>query len=377
MARVSIIISTKNRAPSLRSTLASLAQAHVPTGWEVEVLLVDNGSADETAAVIDGFRPPAMAVRRLVEPMPGKARALNRAVRAARGDLLLFTDDDVRVPPDWIAGMAAPLRDGRADAVAGGVRLAPSLRPSTLTPEAAALLASTGVDLDPERPARMVGANMALHRRVFDRISGFDPELGPGRLGVEEETLLSLQLRAAEMAVVGAFEVAVEHHPCPTRRDPDVLAGAAARVGRSNAYVCYHWRHHRPSRLRSLLGATAAGLRLRLWTWAQACTKPWKEALRKEALRKEALPGLRGAASPSAASGTDAGGGLPAWRYALERRRAFHLQMLREAGRPRNYARHGLRKEGGERDPVRAPRAGPARRPPSRAPARLNTSGRA
>jgi hypothetical protein len=141
------------------------------------------------------------------------------------------------------------------------------------------------------------------------------------------------------MRVVGAFDVAVEHHPCFSRRDPDALAGTAARIGRSNAYVCYHWRHHRPSRFRSLLGATVAGFRLHLQLGARSFAN--------------ALLGVWGRTRSDAPDGTaDAGEGLPAWRYTLERRRAFHRQMLREAGRPRNYARGGLRKIAGERDPV-------------------------
>lgn len=300
---VSIVISTRDRAAPLQETLVSLEAMAVPEACDAELLVVDNGSSDETAAVIDAFRPDALRVRALWEPRPGKSRALNQALHAARGEVLLFTDDDVRVPRDWIAGMTRPIMTDGADAVAGGVQLAAYLDPAGMIPQTRALLAGTDGQLDPDRPARLVGANMAIHRRVFEVIPEFDTDLGPGRLGFEEDTLMGLQIRRAGMRIAGALDVVVDHHPDPSRSERAVLRSIAEGIGRSDAYVGYHWRHQEASRLRSWAGFLDANVRL--------------------ALRR--LVGQIGTR------------GLPSWEHRLLRRKGYHRQMLAELQSDRKY----------------------------------------
>lgn len=307
---VSILISTRDRADSLARTLESVAAAKVPERCNVEVILVDNGSTDATPEVIRSFNPSSKEVQFLVEPRPGKARALNRALRKANGEIFLFTDDDVRVPRHWIEGMISPIRTSSADAVAGGVRLASYLRHHGMNQQTAALLAATEGQIDPNRPGRLVGANMAIHRRVFDVISGFDVELGPGRLGLEEDTLLSLQILHAGMRIAGASDVVVDHCPGKDRVTHTALQQAAERVGRSDAYVSYHWRHQGGSRMRSWFGWIDASSRLAVY----------------RLFAKTPTQGLRN------------------WEHLLVRRKAYHRQMLREFGHPRKYAQFGYEK---------------------------------
>src|SRR5690348_3691591 len=99
---ITVIISTRNRSGMLASTLTSLSEqdSHLP--WEL--LVVDNGSTDETSDVLADFsrRVPTLPMRVLQENTPGKSRALNCAVRCARSSLIAFTDDDVLVASDWI-----------------------------------------------------------------------------------------------------------------------------------------------------------------------------------------------------------------------------------------------------------------------------------
>lgn len=120
---VSVIIATRNRAALLAATLSHLARQEVgTTTWEVVV--VDNGSVDDTAGVLRSASE-ALPLITLNEPAPGKNKAMNRALAAARGALLLFSDDDVLAEPDWIAEMAAAAGRWPGDDVFGGeVRLA-------------------------------------------------------------------------------------------------------------------------------------------------------------------------------------------------------------------------------------------------------------
>jgi glycosyltransferase involved in cell wall biosynthesis len=238
--RISTIICTRNRANALRETLSSLAKVEVPNGWQVETLIVDNGSSDQTKELVAGFRLPWGRARFEEERVPGVASARNRALQCAEGDILVWTDDDVRLPVGWIRGMVNPIREGRMDAVAGGVRLALGRMRVWMGPCLRSWVASSE-GLSPMRPGRMIGANMAFHRRVFEGRVRFDPALGPGVLGMGEETLFSYQLERDGYVIGSAFDVVVEHAFDTGRLCQEEMSTLARSMGRSEAYIAYHW----------------------------------------------------------------------------------------------------------------------------------------
>ncbi len=83
---------------SLRPTLESIGRVIVPTGWNVELVVVDNGSTDKTRQVVNERATfPHTDVRYVLEPLPGQCHARNRGLAEAVGQLILFTDDDVTV----------------------------------------------------------------------------------------------------------------------------------------------------------------------------------------------------------------------------------------------------------------------------------------
>jgi len=99
---ISVLICTYNRAASLRQTLQSCCALVIPEGLTWELLLVDNNSADTTKQVCDEFADK-LPLRYIFETRQGKSFALNTAVQSATGELVVFTDDDVTVTPQWIA----------------------------------------------------------------------------------------------------------------------------------------------------------------------------------------------------------------------------------------------------------------------------------
>lgn len=290
---VSIMICTRNRREALRQTLASVARLRVPPDLTPELIVVDNGSTDGTDAVVDGFRPPDLPVRLIREPRPGAGRARNAALAAARGDILLFADDDVRLPEDWLTVLCAPIRAGTADVVGGAVVLAGDLlRPWMTAFHRKTLAATEGID--PKAPSDLISASMAFARRVLDRVPAFDPELGPGTAnGTLEDTLFTRQLHAAGFRLTTAFEAPVVHHFAPERLTRRAFLRAARSRGRSLSYIHYHW-HHRPAT--DWTHRTAAwqvwrtphvllALRyLRLWLWRLRHPGAW---LRREGVSKQ------------------------------------------------------------------------------------------
>ena len=102
MNDLSLVLCTWNNAARLRITLDAIAQCNVPEGMRWELVLVNNNCTDATDAVAAEFakRLPLHLVH---EPAPGLSRARNAGLSAATGDLVVFTDDDVRPYPHWLA----------------------------------------------------------------------------------------------------------------------------------------------------------------------------------------------------------------------------------------------------------------------------------
>lgn len=233
----------------------------VPPGWDAELLVVDNASADQTAQVIESCRPTGFAVRRVAEPKKGLSHARNTGVAAARGEVIVFTDDDVAPAPDWLEQLAGPLLAGTFDATAGRVEIAAYLQRPWMKSIHRQWLA--GLDADPGEELELVGANMGLCRSVLRRVPGFDVELGAGAMGFGEETLFSLQLKAAGFRIGFAGRAVVTHDFDPSRLLRAEWIGAARKRGQLQAYLRHHWFHERLRlpRLRRL--CLTAKLRLR------------------------------------------------------------------------------------------------------------------
>jgi len=240
---VSILICTHNRIASLRLTLASVALLEVRPEVSPEVIVVANACTDETAETVRTLTLPNMPLRLVEEPRRGAGHARNAALRAAQGDILLFTDDDIRLPKNWLEKMCTPIAAGDADAVAGKVVLAPHLLRSWMQPLHRSALAATEA-MDETTPRDLFTANMAVSRNVLQRVPTFDPELGPGSAaGHLEDILFSWQLMQAGFKTTAVFDVPVVHHFDEGRLTRNAFVEEAERRGCSLSYIRYHWQH--------------------------------------------------------------------------------------------------------------------------------------
>jgi glycosyltransferase involved in cell wall biosynthesis len=128
---ITIAICTFNRAESLRRTLDSLLAMRLSEdiGWEVVV--VNNNCTDHTDQVIASFAN-RLPIRQAFEAEPGQSNARNRAVEAARGDYIIWTDDDVIVDPEWLRGYFEAFRRWPEAAIFGGP-IIPRYEPPVVT----------------------------------------------------------------------------------------------------------------------------------------------------------------------------------------------------------------------------------------------------
>lgn len=164
---VSIVVPVRNGAATLADLLASFRALDWPKERR-EILVVDNGSTDDTAAVLRraGIEP-------IAEPVPGAARARNTGAARARGDLLAFTDADCVVSRGWLRHLAAAFEDPTVGGAGGRTDTFP---PATATERYAARTRHLDAErhlAHPTFPFAPTG-NAAYRRAIFEAIGGFD-----------------------------------------------------------------------------------------------------------------------------------------------------------------------------------------------------------
>lgn len=118
--QASVLVCTHNRAALLEDCLRSILadRSTIPR----EVVVVDNGSSDATAEVVRAIAAGSgLPVRYVLEPRLGTSHARNTAVREARADYLLFTDDDALVTDGWADALVAGFDDPSVAAVGGRI----------------------------------------------------------------------------------------------------------------------------------------------------------------------------------------------------------------------------------------------------------------
>jgi peptidoglycan/xylan/chitin deacetylase (PgdA/CDA1 family)/glycosyltransferase involved in cell wall biosynthesis len=116
---VSVIVPAYNESANIAATVRSLVGSDYP---RLEVIVVDDGSTDGTAAVVERLRLPGVSVIR--QANAGKPAALNAGIARARGDLLVLVDGDTVFEPDAVGRLVQPLRDPDVGAVSGNTKVA-------------------------------------------------------------------------------------------------------------------------------------------------------------------------------------------------------------------------------------------------------------
>jgi len=194
--KISVLICTRNRAKSLEATLERFFEQHFAETYEYELIVVDNNSTDHTRQVAadcvschPGFVHYAREMRK------GLSYARNTALAAARGEIIVYTDDDVLVSPDWLDEIHREFAADPDLALLGGrVLLArEGLQKVSFLPSAERQWFAF-----PGDGGFAMGANMAFRREVFDRVGLFDVRLGAGRFfaGADEVEMFYRALKA-------------------------------------------------------------------------------------------------------------------------------------------------------------------------------------
>jgi glycosyltransferase involved in cell wall biosynthesis len=115
---ISLIIPTRNRAVVLEDALDSIAKQEIPRD-AFEVIVVDNGSTDNTPDVVAAAKAELPNLRYFLEPEPGLHAGRHRGLQEAVGELLTFADDDIEALPSWLGSVVEGFSDPHVDMIGG------------------------------------------------------------------------------------------------------------------------------------------------------------------------------------------------------------------------------------------------------------------
>jgi len=203
---LSVVIATKDRAPFLAQTLASLSsQLGAPP---FEVIAVDNGSTDSTRTLLDELHAHVpFPLTRLYVAEPNRAKARNAGIAAARGETVVFVDDDVWLPHEFLAAHAAAHQQGPS-CVSGPI-----------------INVAAYEETPPPSAANYSGAflctcNASVPRAALEAVGAFDERFN---LYGWEDTDLGLRLRRYGVRKVFAWDAFLYHIKPPAAETLDVL----------------------------------------------------------------------------------------------------------------------------------------------------------
>jgi len=247
---LSVLIPTRNRAALACGLLDSLAQLPaVP--WKWEVIVLDNGSTDDTAERVKQKQAELpIDIRYVLEPRPGLHEGRNRGALEARGKYLAYLDDDMVLAPTWLQGVDL-LEEGKADAVVG--RIVPKWEappPQWLTRmfEGGVFGPLALLDLGefPIETGHFYGCNLFLPRQTVLDFGGFHPDGMPKELlqyRGDGETGLWLKMKAAGKKLWYA-PLAIAYHIVPTERMTlEYMKQRAYNQGISESFSELRMRH--------------------------------------------------------------------------------------------------------------------------------------
>ncbi len=238
---ISIIICTYNRQDILQKTLAEFSLQSASEN-DYEIVLINNNSPDDTEAVCSDFtgKHPAIHFNYIMEMNQGLSYARNRGVKEAKGEILVFLDDDAFIMKDYVKNLKAFFQT-HPDAMLAGGRIFPyfeSERPQWMS----RFLLSITSSIDKGNQICLfkgrsypIGANMIFKRKIFDDFGLFDVQLGRRGDNMEaaEEKDLFLRVKKAGIPIYYLPDVSVRHWVPDKRLTDEYFSRQAYGIGYS------------------------------------------------------------------------------------------------------------------------------------------------
>jgi glycosyltransferase involved in cell wall biosynthesis len=240
--QISAIICTRNRADYLRKAVQSLVDQTLSKDL-YEIIVVDNGSTDNTGQVVEEFDSPNL--RYIYEPVPGLSKARNTGWQNAQGEYIAFLDDDAVADPHWLERYVSAFRTSEVMPGSIGGRANPIWeipQPDWLSDRMLTILSvyHWSDEFAPLKDDQWVaGCNIAYPREVLEEIDGFREDLGRigNRLLSGEESFVRLQLDKRGYASMYHPDIIIGHHVSPGRLQKSWFRRHGYGAGQTEAFM--------------------------------------------------------------------------------------------------------------------------------------------
>ena len=244
LKNITVLICTYNNATRLQITLDALSKCHIDPYITWELVLVNNNSSDNTRDIALSYKGRLPLIY-LEEPIQGVSNARNAGLVQGNGELVIFTDDDIKPAGEWIMTYWRGYQEYGGKAFFGGPiesefeGSVPDNELLTVSPPSV-----RGFDLGEEQHVVesgmfFVGANWACPRSLIDVVGPVNPSLGlnphSGKIKVGEETDLMRRLINVGAIAVYLPQAKIKHF-VPTHKT--TLKHVGARI---EAYAEYAW----------------------------------------------------------------------------------------------------------------------------------------
>lgn len=204
---VSIVVPTYNRSYFIEKAFSSLVDQAYPKD-RFEIIVVDDGSRDRTDEILERFRKSYPSFRYFSQPNKGPAAARNLGIRYAKGDIILFMDDDCLADENWVTELVLGYGDERVGGVAGKIKYVPP--DNNIANQFAARSDGAGQAFCANGEINFfVTANASFRRDVINQVGGFD-ETFPH--AAHEDVDLSHRIKQAGWKLVYSDDAVVHHY---------------------------------------------------------------------------------------------------------------------------------------------------------------------
>jgi lipopolysaccharide biosynthesis protein/glycosyltransferase involved in cell wall biosynthesis len=239
--KVSVIICTYNRVALLKDSILAMQKQKFPLA-RFEIIVIDNNSTDDTRAATESLAISSpVSIRYIFEGNQGLSFARNAGIRAAKGDIVAFVDDDIDAESGWLGAIVAAFEKSDVMCAGGPIRpIWPGEKPSWLSPDWEPYLTinefesgQIGGDFTPW------GANISFRKSVFSTVGFFPTNLG--RVGVallsNEEVVVCKKITAAGLRISFAPNAVIHHKISPERLTKQWFYHRTFWQGRSDAIL--------------------------------------------------------------------------------------------------------------------------------------------
>jgi GT2 family glycosyltransferase len=247
--KLSVIVATRNRAHAIAGSLDSIAASLANAApLDAEIVVVDNGSRDATSKAVQQWATGCpFPTRLVVEPRPGLSVARNRALRIARGELLVFTDDDCRLSKEYVSELLRYDASDIEPVLRGGSVKLGDQADLPITIRTTTTRQRFNRHTDPARHDSIVGhisgCNMAMRRVLVEKLGPFDERFGAGsRLESSEDSDYLFRAYLAGFTLEYAPDMTVFHYHGRKQKPVGYKLYRGYSIGTGAIYAKYLFR---------------------------------------------------------------------------------------------------------------------------------------